>query len=270
MPRLFHEHNDSSNSISSHSLPFLTNDLKKAVKRKLKLFKQAKLLKTKQTWSKYTSAQNKVLSALRSAILESLADKLKSPRDFWSAYHSLSPHKNRVPAELKHNNSTATTSLEKANLLNCIFASRFTPPTTSSIPDKTPTSEHSLSNIECTHEEVYCLLSSYKTNTASGPDGISSQMIRGTATAISPAITKIFNLSLKQSRLPYLWKVSIVTLIPKDGDSTSPCNYRTISLLSLISKVLERVVHTRMSKFLFSNKLLSNCQFGFTPRSSTQ
>ena len=46
--------------------------------------------------------------------------------------------------------------------------------------------------------------------------------------------------------------------------------YRPISLLSLISKVLERVVHTRMSKFLFSNKLLSNCQFGFRPRSSTQ
>ena len=95
-------------------------------------------------------------------------------------------------------------------------------------------------------------------------------MIRGTATAISPAITKIFNLSLKQSRVPDLWKVSNVTPIPKDGDLTSPCNYRPISLLSLISKVLERVVHTRMSKFLFSNKLLSNCQFGFRPRSSTQ
>ena len=79
-----------------HSLPFLTKDLKKAVKRKLKLFKQAKLLKTKQTWSKYTSAWNKVLSALRSVktnLLKSLADKLKSPRDFWSAYHSLSPQK---------------------------------------------------------------------------------------------------------------------------------------------------------------------------------
>ena len=119
-----------------HSLPFLTKDLK--------LFKQAKLLKTKQTWSKYTSARNKVLSALRSAksnFLKSLADKLKSPRDFWSAYHSLSPQKNRVPAELKHDNSTATTSLEKANLLNRRFASFFTTPTTSSIPDKRPTSE---------------------------------------------------------------------------------------------------------------------------------
>lgn len=125
------------------------------------------------------------------------------------------------------------------------------------IPDKTPTSEHSISNIECTHEEVYRLLSSYKTNTASGPDGISSQMIRGTATAISPAITKIFNLSLKQSRVPDLWKVSNVTPIPEDGDPTSPCNYHPISLLSLISKVLERIVHTKMSKFLFSNK---SCQ----------
>ena len=257
-----------------HRLPYLTNNLMNAVKRKLKLFKQAKLLKSELAWSKYTSARNKTLAALRSAkskFFKCLAGKLNSPRDFWSAYNKLSPSKNRTPAELKNNNSTATTSLEKADMLNSAFASFFTSPTAScSTPEEMSTPNCSLSDIECTQEEVHHLLSSCKPNTASGPDGISSQMIRGTATAISPTITKIFNRSLKQSRVPDLWKVSNVTPIPKDGDPTSPSNYRPISLLSLISKALERIVHKRISKFLYSNKLLSNCQFGFRPKSSTQ
>ena len=127
-----------------------------------------------------------------------------------------------------------------------------------------------LSNISCTQEEVQKLLASQKLNTASGPDGISSHMLRGTADAIAPTLTTIFNESLSQLRVPDEWKISNVTPILKSGDPSSPSNYRPISLLSLVSKVLERIVHMRISSFLYANSLLSNCQFGFRPRSSTQ
>lgn len=121
MARFLHEHNDSKHPIQSYQTgtkstlyDHMTKDLKKAVKRKLKLFKQAKLLKTEKAWYKYTSVRNKVLSALRSAksnFFKNLANKLKSSTDFWSAYHKLSPPKNRITAELKHNNFIAKTSL---------------------------------------------------------------------------------------------------------------------------------------------------------------
>lgn len=58
--------------------------------------------------------------------------------------------------------------------------------------------------------------------------------------------------------------------ISKSDDPTFPSNYRPISLLSLVSKVLERIVHTRISAFIYPNNLLSSCQFGFRPCSSTQ
>ena len=95
-------------------------------------------------------------------------------------------------------------------------------------------------------------------------------MLRATADAISPAITSIFNKSLSQRRVPDNWKTSNVTPISKSGDRSSPSNYRPISLLPLISKILEKIVHSRISHFLYSNQLLSNCQFGFRPRSSTR
>ncbi len=95
-------------------------------------------------------------------------------------------------------------------------------------------------------------------------------MIRGTATTIAHAITSIFNRSLLESRVPERWKISNITPIPKAGDLSSPLNYRPISILPLISKALERIVHARISKHLYSNQLLPNCQFGFRPQSSTQ
>ena len=115
-----------------------------------------------------------------------------------------------------------------------------------------------------------CSHSAFKSHTASGSDGVSCHILRATARAITPAITSIFNKSLEQSKLPNDWKTSNVTPILKHGDPSSVLNYRPISLLPLLSKLLERIVHNKISNFLYSNKLLSNCQFGFRPRSSTQ
>jgi len=65
-------------------------------------------------------------------------------------------------------------------------------------------------------------------------------------------------------------KVSYVNPIPKGKDIQLCSNYRLISLLSLPSKILEKLIHSHITKFLIMNKLLSNIQFGFRPRSSTQ
>ena len=129
---------------------------------------------------------------------------------------------------------------------------------------------YSTSHFSCSQEEVYKYLSTHKSHTACGPDGVSCHMLRATARAITPAITSIFNKCLEQSKLPNDWKTSNVTPILKHGDPSSVLNYRPISLLPLLSKLLERIVHNKISNFLYSNKLLSNCQFGFRPRSSTQ
>lgn len=95
-------------------------------------------------------------------------------------------------------------------------------------------------------------------------------MLRGTACSITPALSTLFNRSLNQSTVPDEWKRSNITPIHKSGDKSETSNYRPISLLSLISKVLERCIHNRVMDFLLKNHLLSDCQYGFRPRSSTQ
>ena len=106
--------------------------------------------------------------------------------------------------------------------------------------------------------------------TASGPDGISSRMLRSTAYAISSPLTNIFNLSSSIDQIPDNWKTSNIVPVYKSGNPKLVSNYRPISLLSLPSKLLERIVHTRLMQHLLLNNLLSSAQFGFSPHSSTQ
>ena len=198
------------------------------------------------------------------------ADNIRTPCDFWSQYHKLNPKHNRTPANLLHQSVQANTPTEKANLFNTLFTSCFTnsgpEPNVSHLPHPNPV----LSSVVCSHKEVHKLLSTHKVNTANGSDGISSVMLRGTADAITPALTTLFNLSLKQCTVPDQWKLSNITPVFKSEDCSDASNYRPISLLSLISKVLERCVHNRVMDFLLKHNLLSDCQFGFRPRSSTQ
>ena len=249
-------------------VPYLTDDLLHLVKKKCRLYSHTKRVGTAKAWARYTKLRNRVTSILRSAkkiYFHKLADKLQSPRDFWSQYHKLNPNHNRTPPSLRFNRSRANSPIQKADLLNKFFVSCFTklqPPQRFNFP--------TLSSVTCTHEEVFKLLSTHKTNTASEPDGISGTMLCRTAASIAPALTNLFKLSLSSSTVPDEWKLSNVTPIFKAGDATEASNYRPISLLSLISKALERCIHSRVMDFLLRNNLLADCQYGFRPKSSTQ
>ena len=127
-----------------------------------------------------------------------------------------------------------------------------------------------LDSISCSAEDNYHLLTTMKIKTACGADGMSSTMLRNTASSISPFLCKLFNNSLSTGLVPSDWKVSNIVPIPKGADAAQCINYRPISLLPLVSKILERIVHSHLLHFLLKHKRLSSLQFGFRPKSSTQ
>ena len=195
---------------------------------------------------------------------------MKTPRQFWSAYDSLFPNRQCIPALLSDGTVTAESTQSKCNLLNAYFAHVFS---THHAPEPKTLHLHptvrELSNITCTESEVYDLIRVLPNKTASGPD-ILSNMLKGTIDAIVPSITNVFNLSLSSGTVPDDWKRSNVTPVYKSGDPKLASNYRPISLLSLPSKILERIVYNKLLHYLTSDSLLSNYQFGFRPGNSTQ
>jgi len=172
---------------------------------------------------------------------------------------------------MSNGTTSAESSLGKCDLLLSHFSSitsNNAQGNLDSIPS--PSSVPGLSTITCDSSDVYKAISSLPQRTASGPDGISSQMLKGTADVISSSLASLFSLSLKKGVVPTAWKLANITPVYKAGDPKLVSNYRPIALLSLPSKLLERIVHSRLLSHVLSNSFLSLRQFGFRPASSTQ
>ena len=94
-------------------------------------------------------------------------------------------------------------------------------------------------------------------------------LLKHTAASIAPAITALFNLSLKLGQVPHCWKNSRIVPIPKSPAANSPDNFRPISLLSILSKALERHIFHLITAELDKTCPLSNTQWGFRTGRST-
>ena len=100
-------------------------------------------------------------------------------------------------------------------------------------------------------------------------NGISMFLIKKLSFQLCKPLCHIFNLSLKNGIVPSQMKIAKIVPIFKSGDRTSMDNYRPISLMSCFSKILEKIVCTRLTNFLESNNIISKSQFGFRAGHST-
>ena len=99
--------------------------------------------------------------------------------------------------------------------------------------------------------------------------GLSSCLLKQVSNVILTPIKHVFTQSLLTGIVPSKLKIAKVIPIYKSGDCLNPSNYRPISLLSIFSKILEKIVYNRLYKYLDSNSLLSPNQFGFRTNHST-
>ena len=76
-------------------------------------------------------------------------------------------------------------------------------------------------------------------------------------------------LTITRPFFPKLWKCSKITALFKSGDRTNVSNYRPISILPTLSKILEKAVHSQLYQYLVTNNLLTRKQFGFRKGFST-
>ena len=105
---------------------------------------------------------------------------------------------------------------------------------------------------------------------AVGLDEVPLQAVRECFSVIGPHLLKLINLSLATKVFPDKWKTACVVPIPKSGDPAVPSNNRPISLLSVLSKILEKVVCTQLVEYLNANVLLHPSQYAYRPRHSTE
>ena len=195
-------------------------------------------------------------------------------KKFWKAVKHIKNSSNHAIPALRVKSTVASSNVEKATLLNLTLATNFNhsvhplSPSNIHIIQANPSSPIS-DEVLCVENDIFCLLNTIDVTKASGPDGISGYMLKGTAEAITPTVTHLFNLSLKSGKVPEAWKTSSVVPIPKTHrPSDNPIDYRPISLLSTVSKLLEKHVYKLLWQHLNANGLVSDSQWGFVDQQS--
>ena len=120
-----------------------------------------------------------------------------------------------------------------------------------------------------TQNEIEKIIKNLKSKNSKGYDNVSNNILKGIYPSILKALWIIFNKSLISGEFPNSMKLAIIRPLYKTKDIHEICNYRPISLLPVISKILEKLVSIRLVKFFTKHKILYEGQYGFRRQRNT-
>ena len=264
------------------SAPWFSKELKQLIRRKNRLFKKAHASGNSDHWKTYCLERNKTTAAIKRAKsvhfnnqVNTLSDPNCSPSRWWQVARDLCGLKRGVsscvPPLLDSCGNVISEPVEKANLLNDVFANE----NTSLNPDASvfgPTNLQLTFNLEkITASEVRRVLRTLPNKSSCGSDRISYQMIKEADPGLVGPLVSLFNASLRLRKVPDEWRKSIIKPIFKGGrkDRRDPSSYRPIALTSCVARTMEKVLNARILEYLQKNSLLYEHQSGFQRNHST-
>lgn len=236
----------------------------------------------------YKQLRNKVSSMIKTAKNEMYKIKLDEgkddPRSIWKLFRELGAGGKSGPREnilgVNSNDQFITSDSEIANIFNNFFANVATQlkePCIDSdfqyvkdyVDSKVPGDiSFSIPNISQSFVRKY--LSNLDISKATGLDCIGPRLLKMSQNIICSSITVIINKSLNQGIFPTEWKNAKVNPIYKSGPKDEVNNYRPISVLPTLSKIIEKWIHIKFMIYLDNYKLLHQKQSGFRAGHSTE
>ena len=233
--------------------------------------------KSSESKVKFRQASNRCKRVLEAAKLanatktkESTTSQKFGSWDFWQIANSvLNKGKSAIPPLLNRPEVLSSAS-DKAKL----FAKNFSK--NSNLDDSGislpafPSRTNLKLHISITPKMVKKVITNFDSSKASGPDCIPVVVLKNCEPELSYILAKLFNKCLKESCFPDCWKVSSVVPVFKNvGERSTAKNYHPVSLLSVISKVFEKLVNSRIVDHLEKCGLFSDFQYGFRSSRST-
>ena len=134
--------------------------------------------------------------------------------------------------------------------------------------NKIPMNTKSLVLNETNVIEIESLIKNLPNKTSCGHDSISNIMLKQLSNSISFPLMIVFNQSIVQGRFPGKMKKAKIIPLFKGKESDQVINYRPISLLVTISKILEKIIYKRLYKFINKHDILYQSQYGFRNKHS--
>ena len=186
--------------------------------------------------------------------------------------------KNKFPTVFNDNGSMITDKVNIANKFNVFFTNIGEKIAKGINYDGNKNYRHYLNKdihssftfINIDEDAINKIIYNLPPKSSSGCDGISTKMLKVIAPVIIKPLTLLINQVLNTGTFPDKLKIAKVIPIFKKGGPSLFENYRPISLLPAISKVLEKIIALQLSSYFAKNKLLFDKQYGFRPKHSTE
>lgn len=258
--------------------PWLTQEIKEQMDNRDRYknkFNQQKQQREKkevlsETYSIYQGLRNKVTHMIRSSKIKMFNDKINSkikhPKGFHSALkqHSIVENK-RINSSLPPCDPTKLNKCFLANNNAKIDGSKIDKEIQDILKNSLPPS---FKFKQVPEEEIIKVIKSIKTN-ACGVDKISSYFLKLAINQLAKPLTNIVNSSFKDRMFPSRWKMALVKPLPKINTPINPSDFRPISLLPAVSKIMEKIAAKQMVDYLKKKNLLDTHQSAYKSNHST-
>ena len=244
--------------VKDRNNPWVSREILNLMYQRDKIHKKAKQTQDSDTWKEYKYLRNLVVSQLRKQEKNYFKQEIAKHKGKPSMWKTLNM------ALGKASKSNSIPSNITANALNNYYvnvgpnlANKFSGE--GDLPS-TPIVSSNFTMEDIRTDTVLKQLT--KLNKKSKLDilGFDSKLLHCSAALITPVITQMFNMSIKEGRLPSSWKTARVTPIYKGKGANDICsNYRPISVLPYIAKVIESCVQQQLIDYLDVFNIL-NCE----------
>lgn len=260
--------------LRQNSAPWMNNEIRSMIKRRDKLRKKFKKTKCPEDFEIFRKLRNHTKQMTRNAKIKYYYEKFgteKDTRSLWNTIRSL---------KVGNSNTGTVDPVVNVNDLNAHYASVSTVRDTTLINNTVHEYESKGEvKVETEHptkfhfkyvlpEEIINAILSIK-STAIGVDGVSIKFIVLCLPALLPVLDHLFNFSLQHSTFPSVWKYANIIPIPKVKNPQECKDYRPVSILCVLGKVLEKLVHKQITEYLTANNLYADNQSGFRRGYST-
>ena len=264
--------------VKPHSSPCFSAACAAAIVHRNHFFRLYQQNKSSESKVKFRQASNRCKRVLKAAKLsyatktkESITSQKLGSRDFWRIANSvLNQGKSTIPP-LFNGPEVLSSASDKVKL----FAKNFSKNSNLddsgiSLPVFPSRTNLKLHNISIIPKMVKKVITNFDSSKASGPDCIPVVVLKNFEPELSYIPAKLFNNCLKESCFPDCWKVPWVVPVFKNvGERSTAKNYRRVSLLSMVSKVYEKLVNNRIVDHLEKCGLFSDFQYRFRSSRST-
>ena len=253
--------------------PWLTTSLRNKMHERDYLLKVARRTGSEKDWSSYKRARNNVTYSIRESKAQYFRnvfqEKIDRPKDFWKQIKKVFPSKTKSTSITSINVNGKSTSDKKSiskSLINTCW--KVYNPSTNAESLNPDGKIFNFCNVSSS--DVLKVLKKIKTKKAAGPDNLPGTLIKDGAEELAAPLDFLIDKSLRLGEFPNAEKLVVVMPLYKSNDKSLIDNYRPISVLNVLSKLIECIVHQQLSEYVEKNNLFCSFQFGFRRGRSTQ